>query len=527
VPKALHARQADVAASLGGALTVAQLPASVARLDVPQTFTVPPAFMPASGPPFTVGMTTTVPNLSADLFDGLDSAAFWRRTAAGSDELIGPNQNGRGLNLMLGTDRALRLQPGDRSPSLIGGSYANTVPSYISGATIAGGGRDDYPNFAAEDHATIGGGMGNRIETASFSSFVGSGTINTVGPNAANAAIVGGAENQIRPQAQYSFIGAGVQNLVNTQAYVSVLVGGQANRVEAARSTLVGGIGNVIGPGSYEAFLGGGSSNVIQSAPRSAILGGHNGLVRSNASYATIAGGQGNTIESSAVFATIGGGSMHTVGTNGVDGTIAGGSNNGIGHDALGATVSGGNLNYIEAGASSGTIGGGLQNLVQSSGGSGTIPGGQQGRVANHGQMAYASGAFANAGDAQLSFYVLRRTLTGAGTNELFLDGDAATQRMIVPVEGTWTFDILVTARTDVGASAGYRITGVIRNNAGTTSFTGVPTQTVLAEDLAAWNVFVEADNEKDALVVKAAAVGTPTAATRWVATVRTTEVVF
>jgi len=747
VPKALHARQADVATSLTGLLSTANLPPNVARLDLPQVFTAPPVFSPPSGPPFTVGMTDTVQQLSADLLDGLDSAAFWRRGVSGVTESMGPNDPTSMLDLTLGTNRALRLQPGVPSPSLIGGSYANTVSSGLSGVTIAGGGSDSYPNTADSDNATIGGGTGNRIETGSDGSFIGSGVENSVGPFAFYAAIVGGAANQIRPQAQYSLIGGGVENLVNTQAYVSVIGGGQANRIEAARSALVGGIGNVIGPGSYEAFLGGGSSNKIQfNAPRSAILGGRNGLVRSNASYATvlgglgsvaggpfsiaagngakaehtgsivladgqyadfassnanefavraaggvrfvtagaglfvdgqrltsgggglvvpagsvaasnlvdgaalaeildddgagsgldadrldgfssedfwrvtgnagttagvnflgttdnqafelkvnnsrgfqilpavtpnlvggfsgnsvlggvtgahiggggepgfpnaisdnygtigggsghaiqagsrhatIAGGQRNTIESSAVFATIGGGSQHTIGISGVDGTIAGGSNNGIGHDALGATVSGGNLNYIQAGASSGTIGGGYQNLVQSTGASGTIPGGQQGRVANHGQMAYASGAFANAGDAQLSFYVLRRTLTTAGTNELFLDGDAATQRMNIPVEGTWTFDILVSARTDVGASAGYRITGVIRNNAGTTSFAGVPTQTIIAEDLAAWNVFVEADDTKDALVIKAAAVGTPTAATRWVATVRTTEVVF
>jgi hypothetical protein len=297
LPKALHASQADVATSFAGTLTLSQLPASVARLDASQTFTVPPAFMPASGPPFTVGMTTTVQQLSADLLDGLDCSAFWRRTAAGSDELIGPNESGRGLNLMLGTDRALRLQPGDRSPNLIGGSHANSVASYVSGATVAGGGREDSPNFAGEDQVTIGGGMGNRIEAQSFASFVGAGSDNSVGPSAAHAAIVGGFDNHVRPQAQYSFIGAGAQNLVSTQAYVSVIGGGQANRIEAARSTLVGGISNIVGRGSYEAFIGGGNGSKIEfGAYRSAILGGAHGLVRSNAWYATVLGGLSNVV---------------------------------------------------------------------------------------------------------------------------------------------------------------------------------------------------------------------------------------
>jgi hypothetical protein len=59
-------------------------------------FTGTVSFSPASGPPFTVASTTKVPNLNADLLDGLDSTAFVRRTGDtinGKLEVLGPGRN--------------------------------------------------------------------------------------------------------------------------------------------------------------------------------------------------------------------------------------------------------------------------------------------------------------------------------------------------------------------------------------------------------------------------------------------------
>jgi len=57
------------------------------------TFTGTVNFNPAGGPPFTVGNTTKVPNLNADLLDGLDSIAFVRKigdTMTGTLHVNGP-----------------------------------------------------------------------------------------------------------------------------------------------------------------------------------------------------------------------------------------------------------------------------------------------------------------------------------------------------------------------------------------------------------------------------------------------------
>jgi hypothetical protein len=73
-----------------------------------------------------------------------------------------------------------------------------------------------------------------------------------------------------------------------------------------------------------------------------------------------------------------------------------------------------------------------------------------------------------------------------------------------------------------VGLSAGYHVRGVIENDAGATSFIGVPTVTPLGEDVGAWDVTVEADNTNDALAIKVT--GAAATSIRWVAVVRTAE---
>ena len=124
-----------------------------------------------------------------------------------------------------------------------------------------------------------------------------------------------------------------------------------------------------------------------------------------------------------------------------------------------------------------------------------------------YGQRTQASGRFAALGDCQYERYLVRRATTDATQTELSCDGGApaADTRIAIANDSTYTFTALVTARrTDADdESAGYKIEGVIDNNAGTTALVGTPTVTVLAEDTAAWDVVVEADNTNDALVFK------------------------
>src|SRR5688572_14592100 len=72
-PYALFSRTSG---ALNGILPDSQLSGNIARLNAPQVFTATVGFSPSSGSPFTVSSSERVPNLNADLLDGLDSLAF-------------------------------------------------------------------------------------------------------------------------------------------------------------------------------------------------------------------------------------------------------------------------------------------------------------------------------------------------------------------------------------------------------------------------------------------------------------------
>lgn len=184
------------------------------------------------------------------------------------------------------------------------------------------------------------------------------------------------------------------------------------------------------------------------------------------------------------------------------------------------AFVGGGGLNT--ASGNSATVSGGNANTA--SGINATVPGGSNAAATHYGEMAYASGQFANLGDAQSSLYVLRGTSPGDSLFELSLDGTFS-QFITIASGRTVVFEIQVAARSQAGTSAGYLIEGVIENVGGTTAFVGTPTVTVLGEDNAAMDAAAVADDTNDRLAVKVT--GLASTDIRWVATVRTTEVSF
>jgi hypothetical protein len=141
--------------------------------------------------------------------------------------------------------------------------------------------------------------------------------------------------------------------------------------------------------------------------------------------------------------------------------------------------------------------------------------------------MAYASGQFGNPGDAQASLYVLRNATEDDITKELLLNepwGTLAPERLTVADGRTLTFDILVVARSDEGASAGFTVQGVIENVGGTTGFIGTPTVVELGKD-DDWTVAVKDDDPNGALSIQVT--GSADTDIRWVATVRTSEVAW
>jgi hypothetical protein len=234
----------------------------------------------------------------------------------------------------------------------------------------------------------------------------------------------------------------------------------------------------------------------------------------------TIAGGNGNNIGTKSYYSAIGGGYDNGIAADSSSATIAGGYSNNIFTNSSNSTVGGGRVNNIGANLPDATIGGGYQNAILFDAECATIPGGRYARATAYGQMAYASGPFSGLGDAQTSVFVARGTTSGLMTGELFLDG--ASKRMTVPVNTTWTFEILVVARSTAGEVAGYTINGLINGAGNTTSLPGFTVNTIYESD-PNWGVSVSADDVNDALVIRAT--GNTGDTIRWVASIRTAEV--
>jgi len=254
----------------------------------------------------------------------------------------------------------------------------------------------------------------------------------------------------------------------------------------------------------------------IQSATSPNLIGGYSGnRAGSDVVGATIGGGgyqsHINTVADD--YGTIGGGNDNTASGEGA--TIGGGIQNiaSGGH----ATIGGGIYNQ-STGSWDATVGGGYGNIASGQGS--TVPGGIEARAVNYGQMAYASGKFANVGDAQTSVYVVRGITDDDDWHSLYLDG---VDRQIFLASGkTMTFDILVVGRTQGGKSNGYRITGVVENVSGT--LTVWYSVSNLHEDDSGWGVQVitVADNTLHVQVN-----GDTGDTVHWVATVHTVEVAW
>jgi hypothetical protein len=142
-------------------------------------------------------------------------------------------------------------------------------------------------------------------------------------------------------------------------------------------------------------------------------------------------------------------------------GTVGGGYGN---QAADRTTVAGGAMNTALSAAA--TISGGMNNAIATNADYATIPGGRDAYAAHYGQIAYASGHFAEPGDAQASIFVLRGVVTNSSGSELFLDG--VSRRIQIPKGTTWTLDILAVARGSAAGpgtkklSAGFKLLAVV-----------------------------------------------------------------
>ncbi|MCL4789434.1 MAG: tail fiber domain-containing protein [Verrucomicrobia bacterium] len=205
-------------------------------------------------------------------------------------------RDGQPLEFRVNGLRVLRLEDNvdgadsgntpDGAPNVIGGSAANFVGAGVVGATISGGGATNYStlvltNVVLADYATVGGGLGNRVEAFSMAATVSGGRDNTIETAADYATIGGGSLNTIQTSANHASIGGGWINTIYSGATWTTLGGGQDNRIwhNASWATIGGGSGNSILTNADYATIGGGSGNRIYT----------------NAAYATIPGGQSNS----------------------------------------------------------------------------------------------------------------------------------------------------------------------------------------------------------------------------------------
>jgi len=340
----------------------------------------------------------------------------------------------------------------------------DNVASGIGSASLSGS-----TNDVSGDVSVITGGALNNLDGAS--GFIGGGALNDISSTAGYNIIVGGGSNSITGTSEASFIGGGGKYSANAWQHE-------------------------INDSNHAVIVGGGSNKVFDSI-RAAILGGFGNIVGVNGSgfaagYGTIAGGSGNQILSTTAAA---------------DYSFVGGGEDNLVTDSQYASILGGQTNTVTA--THGTVVGGQNNTADSSHGTAQ---GYYATTDSYGTVSHASGRFAADGDAQGMHAVWRIQTTDGTTNvEAFLNGSSA--RFDIDSDATYTFSILgVARRTDAdGESAGYKFEGVIDNNAGTTALVGSVTKTVLAEDTAAWDCQVTADDANDSLKIDVTGEGSKT----------------
>jgi hypothetical protein len=109
---------------------------------------------------------------------------------------------------------------------------------------------------------------------------------------------------------------------------------------------------------------------------------------------------------------------------------------------------------------------------------------------------------------------------------QLFLDG--ATVQAVIPASTVWTFEADIAGMSQYGAMVwGYTIVGIIRrNNAGSTTLLASNVTTLYESDVA-YDARAYADDDNEALLIQVKRVGGTSYASRWVATIKMTQVQY
>jgi len=151
---------------------------------------------------------------------------------------------------------------------------------------------------------------------------------------------------------------------------------------------------------------------------------------------------------------------------------------------------------------------------------------GSQAKSDKYGKIAHATGAFANAGDAQGAIYVLRASTTDATPKVLAtIDGQADANTQIVAASDTCIMfsGTIVAMQNGAQDQGGWEIKGLLKNDGGTTTLVSSNIQTFA--DGNGWTVALSADNTNNALAITCT--GEAAHNIRWVANISTSEVTY
>jgi len=199
----------------------------------------------------------------------------------------------------------------------VGGGYENIASGYGStvaggedstasgvGAFVGGGGYDNSTfqgNVAGGNGSTIGGGVGNLIQSGASDSFIGGGFQNAIQTGTSEATIGGGVINTNAGFAS-GIVGGAENNIVSSQTY-GFIGGGFLNQLAGTNRLTAG-----LAPGGGNAIGGGGGNAILQSSVGDFIGGGLDNTIQTNAEFSVVDGGEFNTIQANVTNSIILGG---------------------------------------------------------------------------------------------------------------------------------------------------------------------------------------------------------------------------
>lgn len=468
--------------------------------------------------PFTGGTLTSAINeaptvtIASSTTPAIGAAAGNTISITGTTTITGFDTIAAGARRLLVFAGALTFTHNATSLILPGAANITTAAGDTAELVSIGAGNWRCVTYSKASGAAVAGGGGLVSLTEA---------LNTASPNATNNAVSltvsgGSAINDLAlvPKGTGALIGAVPD---------ATLTGGDKRGLRAVDWQLVRGATNQVASGT-SSVIGGGTGNRVVASFAVIAGGSSNDITNTTTQYSSIGGGATNSISGTGTHATIGGGSANSMSSSGVGNTIGGGNTNSITGTASQSVISGGSQNTVSGIAAA--IVGGERNSA--AGNYSVAMGFRAGTRAVTGMVAHSAQHFSTTGDAQYERYVMSRQSTSATPVTLTATQGAASasNQPLLPTNSSMSFTGVVHGRNGTTSSAGWQISGTIKNVSGTVSLVGTPTVTSIGADAgaAAWAVAVAADNTNKCLQINVT--GAAATTINWVAFVESAFVI-